>query len=1200
MTEAKGVLRPESDISQSDINGSDTHSPKIDTILNDAGEPVSLGDKFDKRDGRIFISGIQALVRLSLIQREEDRKAGLNTAGFISGYRGSPLGGVDGAMHAEKKRLEAQDVLFRPGLNEIIAATAVRGSQEVSVFGKTQKDGVFGIWYGKAPGVDQAMDAIRHGHAAGTTPNGGVLAIAGDDHSASSSTLAAQTDMNFMTAGVPVLYPSGHNEFVRFGRLGIEMSRFSGGWVALKTTADTIEGGGSADLSVETQDIIKPQPFKIEQSHGSDLHMFQGDSNRFEQSDRVAMKLSAAEEFARVNKINFSVFQGQKDKIGIVTSGKAYNDVRQALYELGIDTDEAEKLGVRLFKVGMVYPLEKESITEFCEGLDHVLVVEEGRPIVEDQIKSLLFNKRQNGDVPSVSGKLNREEAPQFSTTQGFSVAAVTKVLAEYLLSYHDDPRIQDKLDYYKNRLEMTGNVGPVVRKAHFCSGCPHSRSTKVPEGSRAMGGIGCHIMAVWNYDRETNEFSQMGSEGTSWIGQAPFTDEDHIFSNLGDGTYQHSGSLAIRANVLAGNNITYKILYNDAVAMTGGQSLEGSLDVDQIAKQVEAEGVDIDNIVIVSEDPKRLKKMQLDKRIRIHDRKEMNVVQEDMRTKKGVSVLIYDQGCAAEKRRKRKRGIIPEPDTHMIINQDICEGCGDCSVQSSCVSILPLETELGRKRAIDQTTCNKDYSCVDGFCPSFIAVKGAALKRTSFISDADQEKIKNLPEAKCKTHEDHYNILLGGIGGTGIVTLSALLGMAAHLEGKASITADLTGISQKGGAVFSHVRIAKNDTPKGMWSSRIISGGADLLMACDDIVGASADVIDKCDMTRTSAIVNGDLTPTIDFSSDGNFDFLSDQTLNAVRAQTRRDDFHTVNAKKISNALASNSIGSNIFMLGYAYQKGLIPLKAESIEKAIRLNGVSVEANMNMLSYGRLCAHDPVFAQEILAKISGGGQIVKPYHEKPLNEIMDHRIKLLTDYQSAAYAGRYEALVKRVQEAEEKLGLGEQTMALTKAVAHNYAKLLAYKDEYEVARLHTSQAAMDRLKEQFESGGRMSIYMSPPFLPKVNRKTGVARKYHFGPWVLPVLRMIKRFKFLRGSMFDPFSYSKDRKLEQKLIRDYEADVELVLSALNDNNYKRAMEVVKLPETMRGFGHVKEAAVEKAYDRRSYLIKGLKPSVAAA
>lgn len=1144
---------------------------------------VTLGDKFDKREGRIYISGIQALVRLTLMQRAADAEAGLNTAGFVSGYRGSPLGGIDAAFMAEKERLKKSDIVFQAGLNEAVAATSVRGTQELKTFSTSQKDGVFGIWYGKAPGVDQALDAIRHAHAAGTSVHGGVLAIAGDDHSASSSTLAAQTDLDFIAAGVPVLYPSGHDEFVRMGRLGIEMSRFSGGWVALKTTADTVEGGGSIDISGERFEILTPDDFT---PPPEGLHMMRGDRDRFRQSTRVMDKLAAAERFARANHINVPVFQGANDVFGIVASGKAYRDVRQALYELGLDDVVAARKGIRLYKVGMVYPLEKDGMSEFCRGMKEILVVEEGRPILEDQMKSLLYGWPE-GERPAITGKMDAKGAEQFPIALGFSPAQVAKVIAERLLAHGEDAAMRKKMDYYAARLATTAQKGGVGRIAHFCSGCPHSRSTTVPEGSRALGGIGCHIMAVWNYDRNTNEFSQMGGEGASWIGQAPFSGEKHIFSNLGDGTYQHSGSLAIRANVLAGHNITYKILYNDAVAMTGGQKLEGGLDVPQIVAQVMAEGVTAANVVVVSETPKRFKRAGLPKGVAVRDRKDMDAVQRQMTAMKGVSVLIYDQECAAEKRRKRKRGLMPDPDTSIMINHDVCEGCGDCSKKSNCVSIVPVETELGRKRGIDQTNCNKDYSCIDGFCPSFIAVKGGKPEPVNPENLIDINKLNQIPEAICPEFDDHWNIVIGGVGGTGIITLSAIMGMAAHLEGKANLTADVTGIAQKGGAVFSHVRIGKNDTPKGLWSSRIISGGADVLLACDDIVSATAETLDKVDPGRTAAVVNIDFTPTLDFTKNGNTDFQRRQTMMTLKMNARQDAFYTINALKIAAMLAGDAVAANIFMLGYAYQKGLVPLKFESIAKAVTLNGVAVKQNLRMLQWGRLCAHDPQVAADLL-KDREDPDAPKPYMDKTLSEILGHRTGLLTDYQNAAYAGKYAALVERVRAAETAMGATGDKLA--KAVAHNYAKLLAYKDEYEVARLHSSAQALARVKARFGQDAQMAIYMSPPLFARRDKTTGEPKKYKFGPWILPVLGVLKHFKSLRGTMFDPFGHTTDRKMERSLIKDYEADIEVLLSCLNPQNHKQAVAIARIPEDIRGFGHVKEAQKAAAYQRRASLL----------
>ena len=1019
------------------------------------------------------------------------------------------------------------------------------------------KDGVFGIWYGKGPGVDRSMDVLRHANAAGSAPSGGVLCIAGDDHGAKSSSLPHQTDHNFMAAFMPILYPAGVHEFVEYGLLGIAMSRYSGCWVGFKAVADTVESSATIDLSREQREIIIPEDFAMPPGG---LSIRWPDAWREQDWRLQRHKGFAALEFARVNKIDRMIWDSPKARLGIITSGKSYQDVRQALAELDIDEERAREIGLRLYKVGMPWPLEPQGARHFCEGLEEVLVVEEKRELIEHQLKWQLFNWREEVR-PTVVGKHDEDGNWLLPPENELSVGQIAHVIAERMARLYDSKRIRDKLQYFTDReAKLAQFEAPLNRTPYFCSGCPHNASTKVPEGSRATAGIGCHIMAM-NMERDTETFTQMGGEGTPWIGQAPFTTEKHIFANLGDGTYQHSGLLAIRAVVAAGVNVTYKILYNDAVAMTGGQHLDGDLSVTQIVDQVLAEGVK--KVAVVAEEPERYAAGALPKGVELFDRSHFQRLQREFRDIEGCTVLIYDQVCAAEKRRRRKRGLLEDPKTRVFINPEVCEGCGDCSVQSNCLSIEPLETALGRKRQINQSTCNKDYSCVQGFCPSFVTIERAEIRRPDAADWA--QDLPDLPDPEPAAFRRDYNILVTGIGGTGVLTIGAVLGMAAHLEGKQSLIADMTGMAQKGGAVMSHVRIGKDID--NLRSPRIPTGGADLLLACDSIVAASAAAIDTMRADLTSAVVNTDLTPVSEFVRHKNFDFQDETVRATIRDNVRSGADFEVPAATVTTAITGEAIMTNMTVLGCALQKGLIPVGLDAIEKAIRLNGVAVEMNLQAIALGRHLAHNSGLAQTILQP----GQ--QEQVGTGLEDIIAHRTTLLTRYQGEAYAQRYITMVDRVRQAEDLTE--QQDLPLTRAVAHNLAKLMAYKDEYEVARLHTDGQLKAALTKQFAGGTRLKIHLSPPILSRPDPATGRPRKYAFGSWVFVFFRFLAPLKVLRGTPFDIFGHTAERKLERQLISDYETRINWLLERLNEHNHALAVEIASLPDKIRGFGPVK-------------------------
>ena len=1142
--------------------------------------PISLDQKYTQGTGRIFLTGIQALVRLPMAQIRRDRANGLNTAGFISGYRGSPLGGYDQQLMAAKKHLAAHDVVFQPGVNEDLAATAVWGSQQVNLSPGAQRDGVVGIWYGKGPGVDRSGDVFRHGNAAGSAAHGGVLCLAGDDHGAKSSTVPHQSDHAFMSALMPYLYPSSIHEFIEMGMLGIAMSRYSGCWVGMKVITETVETTGEIDLSDEMKPFLLPDDFEMPPG-GLNLRW---PDDRFTQDRRLQdYKGFAAIAFARANKIDRVTLDTPNARYGIMASGKSYEDVKQALRELGIDDAVAQRVGLRLYKIGMPWPLEPVGVRQFAVGLEEILIVEERREIVENQVKQELFNWRD--DVrPRIVGKMDEHDKRFLTFTEELTVSAVAVAIAERLLKLELDPQIaamlRAKLAWFKERDEMLKRAAaPMVRTPYFCSGCPHNTSTKVPEGSRAMAGIGCHFMVLW-MDRNTDTFTQMGGEGAPWVGIAPFTKEKHIFVNLGDGTYFHSGLLAIRQAVASGANLTYKILYNDAVAMTGGQHVDGQLSPQQITHQLHHEGVK--KIYLVSESPDTYSASELAPGVVLEHRDNLEAVMTTLREVPGCTAIVFVQTCAAEKRRRRKRGIMEDPQRRVIINSAVCEGCGDCSVQSNCISVEPLETEFGRKRTINQSSCNKDFSCLKGFCPSFVTVEGGSLRKRVPL---ELTAIGDLPEPVSHVSLDRaYNVAVAGVGGTGVLTIGALLGMAAHIEGKASLILDMSGLAQKGGAVLSHVRLSSD--PDEVKCARIVTGTADLLIAADEVVSVAKDTITLCAPDRTRAIVNTHLIPIADFVKNRDFDFQRGR-VNAVLEQSVLHGAAFFDFTHAAENLLGDSIATNIMMLGYACQTGQLPVSVQAIERAIELNGVSIKMNTLAFRLGRLAAADPA---RLAAMLHEDEAPPKSQGDMTLDELIAHRARHLTAYQNARLATRYRKLVDRVRAAATAKGLGE---GLPRAVALSYAKLLAYKDEYEVARLYTDGSFEAQLREQFEGDVKLSYHLAPPLLPNTDDGSGRPRKRTFGPSMMTGFKVLARLKGLRGTPLDIFGYGKDRRIERALIAEYEADVEAVLAGLSEQTAPVAQSLLSLPEDIRGYGPVKEKAVAQAKVKREGLLKDL-------
>jgi indolepyruvate ferredoxin oxidoreductase len=1142
---------------------------------------ISLDQKYTQGSGHIFLTGIQALVRLPMAQVRRDRAAGLNTAAFVTGYRGSPLGGYDQQLVAARKHLDQYGVKFQPGVNEDLAATAIWGTQQLNLSPGAEYDGVVGIWYGKGPGVDRCGDVFRHGNAAGSAKFGGVLCLAGDDHGAKSSTVPHQSDHAFISALMPYLYPSSIHEMIEMGLLGIAMSRYSGCWVGMKVITETVETTAEINLNDEMTPFNIPTDFELPPD-GLNLRW---PDDRFVQDRRLQdYKGFAAIAFARANNINRVTMDSPNARFGIMASGKSYEDVRQALRELGITEEVAARIGLRLYKIGMPWPLEPEGVRKFAVGLEEIFIVEERREIVENQVKQELFNWRD--DVrPRIVGKMDSHDHRFLPFAEELSVAKVATSLVDRLLAMEIDPEIaallRAKADWFHGReASQVQNVVPITRTPYFCSGCPHNTSTKVPEGSRALAGIGCHFMTLW-MDRSTETFTHMGGEGVTWSGIAPFTKEKHIFANLGDGTYFHSGSLAIRQSIASKANITYKILYNDAVAMTGGQHHDGDLSPQKITFQLHSEG--IRDIYLVSENPDAYPANTIAPGVKLAHRDELDRVMKECREIAGCSAIVFVQTCAAEKRRRRKKGILEDPQRRVIINPAVCEGCGDCSVQSNCISVEPLETVLGRKRTINQSSCNKDYSCLKGFCPSFVTVDGGKLKRKAPV---ELGAIGALPEpAPRPTLDKPYNVAVGGVGGTGVLTIGALLGMAAHIEGKASMILDMSGLAQKGGAVLSHVRLA-NDTGD-VTCSRIVTGTADVLIAADEVVAIAKDTISLCESSRTTGIVNTHLIPIADFVRNRDFNFQRSRVNNVLEMSLRKESTF-LDFTKAAEALLGDSIATNMMMMGFAYQQGLLPLQSASIEQAIELNGVSIKMNMLAFQLGRLAAADPARLADML---KGADETIAPktQDEMSLDEIVAHRSGLLTDYQNAKLAERYRAMVDRVREATMRGGYDDE---LPRAVAINYAKLLAYKDEYEVARLYTDGKFEKQLRDQFEGDVKINFNLAPPMLPGTDA-SGRPKKRAFGAWMLPLFRILAKLRGLRGTPLDVFGYSADRKLERDLIAGYEKDVATVLNLLSPLTVDTAVQLLSLPDSIRGYGPVKEASVQAAKVRYAELAKDL-------
>jgi len=1135
---------------------------------------VTLDDKYDLERERVFLSGTQAIVRVALMQKARDRAAGLNTAGFISGYRGSPLGGLDLQLWRAGELLKANDIVFQPGLNEDLAATSIWGTQQAELRGEGRYDGVFSIWYGKGPGVDRSGDALRHANFDGTSPKGGVIALMGDDHTCESSTTAHQSEFAFVDAMIPILNPAGIQDLVDYGLIGWAMSRFAGTWVGIKCVKDTVESTGVIDSAPGRARTVIPD--FVMPPNGLNIRPAGAALNRHALENEELLhrwRKPAVLAFLRENKLDrIAMGGGLKPRLGIVSLGKSWLDTLGALDLLGIDEVRAANLGLRLYKVAAPWPLEPDGVNRFADGLETILVVEEKRSLVETQLKEQLYGR---SDAPVVVGKKDMTGNVLLPAWGALDSTEVAVVIARCILGYADDSEIAARLKHLEHAEAMLKSGEEIGRRIpHFCSGCPHSTSTQVPEGSRAYAGIGCHTMALW-MDRRTEGFTQMGGEGANWIGEAPFSKRDHVFQNIGDGTWGHSGTLAMRAAAAAGVNITYKVLFNDAVAMTGGQPVEGHMTVDQVARQAAAEGAK--KIAIVTDDPHKYPASALwPEGATIHHRSDLEEVQLALREVKGLSVLIYDQTCAAEKRRRRKRGQMPDPDKRVVINALVCEGCGDCGVKSNCVSIQPLETEFGRKRRIDQSSCNKDYSCLEGFCPSFVTVHGGKLKQGKAI--AAPSTLLPAPEPTIELPERTRTILITGVGGTGIVTAGQVIGMAAHLDGLGVGIIDMSGLAQKGGAVSIHMRIGP--TPESIHAIRVGPEEADVVLGCDIVVTGSKRALAAIRPGESQVFVNLHETYPGDFTRNADFSLPTRRIRRAIEERAGATHAHFFEAERMAQTLLGDPIATNMMMVGFAWQKGQIPIRRESMLEAIRLNGVGVEMNRAAFEWGRRAAFD-------LAGTEEEAGVVPEASPPSLEDIVARRVAFLTDYKSRRYAARYRKRVEKITAAEDHVARG--ATALATEVAHALFKLMAIKDEYEVARLFADGSFEKQLRQEFASWNKIEFHLAPPLTARRD-KHGHLKKKTYGPGMTRVFRLLARLKFLRGTPFDPFGRTKERRWERKLLRDYLALLNMLEKKLTADNYETARALAAYPEKIRGFGHVKEAQARQALAERERLM----------
>lgn len=1139
--------------------------------VNGAISPTTLSDRFDKRSGRILISGVQALVRLMLIQAERDAAAGLKTGGYVSGYRGSPLGTLDTAFAGARKQATERGIVVQPAVNEEMGATAVAGTQQIAQTSGARVDGIFALWYGKGPGVDRASDALRHGNFQGSSLRGGVVLAVGDDHVAKSSSIVCYSDDVVAGLQVPLLYPSDPAEIVAYGLHGFAMSRHTGSYAALKIITEVADSTRAVNTDELAIDPILPEI----DVPAIGLHNRWPETPLEQEMRQINYRLPAVAAYVRANGLDRVVLKQPGARIGLVAAGKSWLDLLEGLRLVGLDDDRMAALGIALYKPALVWPLEPEGLKAFAEGLETLLLVEEKGEFIERQVKSILYGVAR---APAIWGKRGPDGDIFLPAIGDITPERVAASVGGMLARLIGNEGLEEKAGAARKTLALHDKFAspPALRKPFFCSGCPHNRSTVVPEGSRATAGIGCHGLAAYNRPF-TGSFAQMGGEGVHWMGLAPFTDEKHVFANMGDGTYFHSGLLAIRQAVASGVNITYKLLYNSAVAMTGGQSVDGELSVDQLIDQIRAEGVD--TVIISTDDPGRYGSSHpaRAKVERIEHRDDLEALQRELRERKGVSVIVYEQMCATEKRRLRKRGKLEDPATRVFINELVCEGCGDCSAKSNCLSVEPVETRFGTKRRINQSSCNKDYSCLTGFCPSFVTIEGGKPRKAAAKTMALDIDTLPVPSALTAV-KDHERIVVAGVGGTGVVTIGALIAMAAHMRGDEVGVLDQVGMAQKGGAVVSHVHVAKDPVT----ALRIPAETATLVMVCDEIVGNYRDVMAAIAPNTTPVVANADVSITGDFTQ--NRDAKPDTTLLTSRLRKRagKENIFIYPFTQLSSRLLGDAIGSNLMMVGFAWQKGWLHLDLEAFEAAVALNGTAIAMNRSAFAIGRKLAVDPqaVLTAAGLTENAAEGEV-----EEDKN-IVAEREAFLAAYQDQAYAARYRAIVDRVANAEAGLK-GDGTLADT--VARGLFRVMAYKDEYEVARLYTDGGFAASLKNAFEGDVKLTFHLAPPLLAGRDKATGHLRKRAFGGWMLPVFRLLAKGRRLRGTRFDPFGYTAERKTERRLIADYEAMVDRLLARLSPANLAEAARIAALVLEVRGYGHVKEQAVA-AYE----------PAVAAA
>jgi indolepyruvate ferredoxin oxidoreductase len=1110
-----------------------------------------LSDKFTVERGSVYLTGIQALVRLPLDQMRRDRRAGLKTGAFISGYEGSPLGGYDLALARSKKLLDEHGVHFRPGLNEDLAATSVMGTQIFSVVGKPNVDGVLGIWYGKGPGVDRSGDIFRHANLAGTGKNCAALVLAGDDHGCKSSTIPHQSDFSLFNTGIPFLFPGNVQEIIDYGLLAIAISRFSGAWVGLKLVTDVCDGGSTVILDPNLPQIQVPQGYE----KTVDPRLVPPITLALEYEVN-ARRLQAVLQFARLNRINR--WHGSKKAwLGLVSAGKAYYDLAQALRDLGLGESELEELGIRVAKFGMTFPLDHEFAREFADGLDTILVVEEKRSFLELQLRDALYSSASR---PAILGKTDANGAPLFLPSGELDPDKIARVLGGILSKRHTTEKVVARVQFLENIASKPRQQPLSIRASNFCSGCPHNRSTILLEGQVGGGGIGCHTMAMRLTDsgRAFSHLTQMGGEGATWIGMAPFVGHDHMFQNIGDGTFFHSGQLAINALVSSGLNITYKILYNGHVSMTGGQDAVGALPVPQLSKKLEAEGVR--RTIVLTEDRTRYQYVELASNAELRDRSELERTLAELTKEKGVTAMIYDQECMAEVRRKRSRGKYAEPVKRLMIHEEVCEGCGDCVKQANCMSLNPVATELGQKMRIHQSSCNKDYSCALGDCPSFVTVnikEGTGQRRKALpkLPDADVPEPREVASIM-NSRGDGYRIVCPGIGGTGVVTINALLATAGWIDGLYVTTLDQTGTAQKGGAVVSHILLSRRPVEA---PARTNTGNADVILGFDLIGVANADLLKTASPEKTTAVLNTNVTPTIDTIRSRTPIAGPERMLEAVQIVTRRGRNIVVDGTRLAEGLFGSHMAVNLFLLGVAWQGGLIPLTLNAIEQAIRLNGVDIERNLQVFTWGRKYYHDAASVEQLLS----------PKQERVVEF---DRVAELTAYQNAAYAAQYTGFVAEV---------ARRAPALADTVARNLYKLMAYKDEYEVARLLTKPSFENQIKETWTQVESISYNLHPPMFRRFFKK-----KIAIGPWFRRPLKMLAAMKGLRGGPLDIFGRAKHRRMERELIGWYRDLISQVL----EHNHPRALEIAALPDQIRGYEQIKEASIAQAKKRAAELL----------